>query len=273
MISPDFIIAGVSKAGTGALRYYLSQHPEIWIAPREIHYFDTYYDKDMEWYQSHFDAPDDALTGEKSPSYMASHMAAERMHMVIPEVKLIFLIREPVSRAYSAYWFYRLKDDYYDSFRDAMEHDPRLKAEGEYSRHIDRYREYYPEDQLLFMLSEHLRSHTQDAVKQVLQFLEVNDAYTVPDTSEQHATMQTDNSLYRFLLDVHNRAFDADTSELVSGVSSVVKRVFQYAGVLERYPPLDEETRAYYEAYFEPYNEALQEKTDLNLDVWRHNGR
>lgn len=270
-VKPDFIIAGAGKAGTGALRYYLQQHPSIMMADREIDYFNNHYDEGIDWYQSFFNGAR-GVTGEKSPGYMVSEVAPERIHETIPDVKIIFLFRDPVDRAYSEYWFYHLKGDYYPSFKMAMEQDPRLKWTGEYITHIERYRVFFPDSQLLYLLSENLRQYTQETLTHVLDFLEVDNNVQFSDLSEQHVGMQSDSLIYKLLLEAHRKCFHGSPGPVADRISSTVKEIFQYAGLLDSYPPLKPSLREQYNAYFKPFNEQLEQETDLNLDIWRHNG-
>jgi len=107
MKKPQVIIGGVQKGGTKALIDYLSQHDKIYAYPHEIHFFsrDKTYKKGFDWYCHRFDdARPDQIAIEKSPSYIYTPHVAERIQAVLPDIKLIFILRDPVKRAYSHYW-------------------------------------------------------------------------------------------------------------------------------------------------------------------------
>ena len=112
---PDFLVIGPQKSGTTALYQYLTDHPHICSASvNEIFFFDFKYDFGIDWYKSHFPIiPEfDYLTGEASATYFNSVKAMERIAEILPNVKLIFIIRDPIDRAIS---------DYYMKVRDGLE--------------------------------------------------------------------------------------------------------------------------------------------------------
>ena len=111
---PDTIIIGAMKCGTTSLFRYLCEHPNF--SPpksKEIHYFDYNYDKGLGWYSRQFPTKkmkwngqlkgQQIITGEASPYYMFHPHAMRRIAHLLPDVKLIVLLRNPVDRAYSHY--------------------------------------------------------------------------------------------------------------------------------------------------------------------------
>jgi hypothetical protein len=108
---PDFLVIGVVKGGTTSIFKYISQHPQV--APgiaKEVKYFknNNYAKHDLNWYRSHFPlnrqiTKDMRITGEASPQYFHNPEAPSRVHQVMPNAKLIVLLRNPVDRAYSHY--------------------------------------------------------------------------------------------------------------------------------------------------------------------------
>jgi cytochrome c-type biogenesis protein CcmH/NrfG len=107
--APDFIIVGAGKCGTSSLFRYLGQHPQILLPhKKELNFFTTEnFDKGFDWYLSHFPAITDYpdfLTGEASPAYFNHPLAIDKIPQVIPDTKLIFLLRNPVHRIIS--WYY-----------------------------------------------------------------------------------------------------------------------------------------------------------------------
>uniref|UniRef100_A0A915JR15 Sulfotransferase domain-containing protein n=1 Tax=Romanomermis culicivorax TaxID=13658 RepID=A0A915JR15_ROMCU len=101
---PNAIIIGVKKAGTRALLEYLKLNPDIRSPAPEIHFFDKYYFKGMEWYRYQM-APTWPwqITIEKTPSYFVTKKAPSRIFSMNPLIKLILVVRNPVTRAISDY--------------------------------------------------------------------------------------------------------------------------------------------------------------------------
>lgn len=113
---PDFVIIGAAKSGTTSLFEYLARHPGV-IPPfsKEIHFFDYGYARGEAWYRRHFplrrqlerggpDGRSRALTFEATPYYLAHPLVPERMARLMPDVKLVCLLRDPVSRTISSYY-------------------------------------------------------------------------------------------------------------------------------------------------------------------------
>src|SRR5579863_10505639 len=112
---PDFLIIGAQRGGTTSLFHYLEAHPCIKPAVnKDLHFFDRKYNKGLAWYRGHFPTRIEQyyaqkirrrafVTGEASPSYLFHPHTPRRVVQAIPHVKLIILLRNPVSRAYSQY--------------------------------------------------------------------------------------------------------------------------------------------------------------------------
>jgi hypothetical protein len=102
---PDFIIIGTQKGGTTFLFKLLSNHPYVRLPFRkEIEYFDIHFEKGINWYRSQFPIrKSNIITGESTPHYMSHPHVPKRIVEVIPHVKLIVILINPVDRAYSHY--------------------------------------------------------------------------------------------------------------------------------------------------------------------------
>src|SRR5688500_5445420 len=105
---PNLITIGAQKCGTSGLHYYLGLHPEVSMStPKELNYFiaERNWGRGPEWYGRHFD-PNARCRGESSPNYTAfpQHMGVpERMASVVPDAKLIYIVRDPLARIAAHY--------------------------------------------------------------------------------------------------------------------------------------------------------------------------
>lgn len=108
---PGVLIIGAQKAGTKSLFTYLANHPRMAAScKREVHYFDLNYHRGLPWYRSHFPPeralqriPEGGIAFEASPYYLAHPLAPYRVRGLLPTVKLLVLLRDPVARAVSHY--------------------------------------------------------------------------------------------------------------------------------------------------------------------------
>jgi len=111
---PDFIIGGAPRSGTTWLYSLAARHPEIEMAKPvvpEPKFFlrDDLYEKGLSYYSRTWFAfiPQDKHAGEKSTNYLESAVAAERIRRCLPAVRLVFILRNPIDRAFSNYLWSR----------------------------------------------------------------------------------------------------------------------------------------------------------------------
>jgi Sulfotransferase domain len=196
---PDFLIVGAQKAGTTALYAYLRRHPHI-TGPswKEVSFFDRHYLRGKAWYRGNFPnvlRSRSGLVGEASPSYLFHPLAPKRVAELLPEAKLIALVRNPIDRALSHYQHEVALGREPLSFEDALAaEDDRLrgeeerlvtepgyfshawwnytyKARGRYAEQLERWLEVFPRERLLVVPSEELLAEPERAHARVLAFL------------------------------------------------------------------------------------------------------
>lgn len=198
---PDFLIIGAQKGGTTFLYHLLCQHPYVEpAATKEVHFFDINFDRGVEWYRSRFSPPTQkegrkVLTGESSPYYIYHPHAAQRAAQVVPGVRLIALLRNPVDRAFSDYNHKAREGRESLSFEEAIaSEEERLRGEkermladetysspnyrrfsylsrGVYVDQLEDWRGYFDEGQLLVLKSEDFFEDPQAVFERVLEFL------------------------------------------------------------------------------------------------------
>jgi hypothetical protein len=200
---PDFVVIGAQKCGTTTFYGLLGKHPNVERAAiNEVHYFDRSenFAKGTEWYRRCFPAPQRknghrSITGEKTPSYLFHLRVPERMAEVVPQARLIVLLRNPVDRAYSHYHHLLRMGGRLRTFEEAIESEqarlshkpgelseqgygseagpkpPNLLARGIYVDQLQRWSKFFDDEQMLVLKSEDFYKHTADTMKSVLEFL------------------------------------------------------------------------------------------------------
>ena len=100
---PDFLCLGTQKGGTTSLHKLLQQHPQVYLpACKEVHYFSLHDQQGADWYAAHFQAADASQRcGDITPYYLFHPRAPQRIQELLPQAKLIVLLRDPVERALS----------------------------------------------------------------------------------------------------------------------------------------------------------------------------
>lgn len=211
MTLPNFLIIGAAKSGTSSLYMYLKQHPEIFMSPvKEPHFF-SFTDEtkntrgpgdsipgavtDILAYEELFDGvKNQKAIGEASPTYLYQPEAAKRIFELIPDVKIIVILRHPAERAFSAY-MHVVRDRREDAlnFGEALKlEDERKKNDwgplwhytsaGFYYDQLSRFYELFSGDQIKVFLYEELQKNELDLLKDIFNFLEVDPNF-MPDSS------------------------------------------------------------------------------------------
>ena len=130
---PTFVIAGVQKCGTTSLFQALARHPQV-VRPqqKELHFFDQHWGRGINWYRRQFPALNPGqITGESTPVYSYDPVARRRMSRTLPDARVIVVLRDPVSRAYSHYWHSRRNQEDLTTFEEALAAEPDRLAYGD----------------------------------------------------------------------------------------------------------------------------------------------
>lgn len=205
---PSYLIVGAQKGGTSALYEYLVRHPLVGRSTNEeVHYFSLNYGKGTAWYRGHFPTVARAafvrrrygrelVTGEASPYYIFHPHALERIRELLPDAKLIVVLRNPVDRAYSQYnHSFQMGFETLETFEAGLAAEPgRLEGElekmgadplynsyshfnhsylarGLYVEQLERLYRIFDERQILLETAEDLSTNTDAVYVRALQFL------------------------------------------------------------------------------------------------------
>jgi hypothetical protein len=166
--APDFLIVGAQKAGTTGLHYYLMQHPNLVGAyKKEVHYFDSdkNYEKGEKWYHKNFKNEQwkkSFLCFESSPAYMYRKEVPLRIKNDYPGMKIIMILRNPVSRAYSGWNFYRTSQE-----------EPSIVRRGIYIDQVKRYFDLFGSENVLVLGMKDMRNDKKKLLNEILRFLEL----------------------------------------------------------------------------------------------------
>lgn len=184
---PSFLIIGAMKGGTTSLYHYLKDHPDVFMSEtKELHYFVA--EKNLRrgtgWYERQFRKAGDAVAvGEASPDYAKFPLhkgVPERIADLVPEVRLIYVMRNPVERIRSHYLHDLACGRERRPIDQAVPGNEHYLAPSKYALQIEQYLEHFPREQLLLMTSENLRSDRQAAMRRVLDFIGVHDEWSRP---------------------------------------------------------------------------------------------
>lgn len=174
----DFIGIGAQRSGTSWTYACLYEHPEICIPIKEIHFFSRErFANGKEWYEANFKNCDATkIKGEFSTSYLYSEETAERIHSMYPDTKIIAIIRNPISRAFSQYGNAIKGGEIPESmsFEEYYTKDASVLAQGMYTKQLERYFNLFDTSQILVLVYEDNKKDPQKFMEQIYSFLGVD---------------------------------------------------------------------------------------------------
>jgi hypothetical protein len=210
---PNALIIGVQKSATTWLAKRLSQHPDIYMVPGEVHYFDweRNFAKGQKWYTSLFkDAVNQSIRCEKSGAYFwttCEGVAGEpsnkpqRIKTLLPEAKLIVILRNPVNRAISG-WNHNIRSGAICPSFDinrifTAEYSQTVKrhgilSRGLYYRQLNDYLEHFRRDQILILFFEtDILKNPAKGLRKATSFLGVNSDFAFKEISEAENKLES----------------------------------------------------------------------------------
>ena len=180
---PAFLGIGAPKAGTTWLYNMLSANPDIFMPrTKEIHYFDRRYDELLYMYTRKFKAGKSLITGEITPAY--SILEPERIefiHLIMPEVKLIYLLRNPIERAWSEAMHLLLRKANYktlnnvpDTVLENILNTDEITMRSAYTDNLDKWLSIFPQEQLLVLFYDDLKKNPRLLLEQVFSHIGIS---------------------------------------------------------------------------------------------------
>ncbi|GII75854.1 deacetylase sulfotransferase [Sphaerisporangium rufum] len=289
MALPDFLIAGVPKAGTTALHAALQRHPDLHLSRiKEPKFFltdgppparggpgdaETY--REHVWrreeYEALFDpAPAGALTGEATPFYLYDAGARRRVRELIPRARLIVILRDPVERAHSNWthlWSAGL-EPIGDVVRACAAEPERIAAGwahfwhyvglGRYGEQLRELYALFPREQVLVFRYRDLVDRPAATLDRICAFLGVRQGL-LTELPRENVTAHPDGGVRHALLSSARRL-------LPPAPAAAVERLLQHRGDSRR--PLTWEQRERLIPYFADDIRLLQEITGEDFGDW-----
>lgn len=265
-----FIIVGAMKAGTSSLGFHLNNHPDVYLPEKELQYFndDTKFNKGYDYYYSLFKPKGEKVIGEKTPTYSYQENVAERIYKFNPDIKLIWIFRNPVDRAYSNYLHAVKNGSELLSFDSAVENESeRIKSDiwkgyverSIYIKQVERYLKWFKIEQMHFIVFEEFKADPEKELKKVFDFLQVdsNKSYYAVEERNKTVMPRSPKSLYYV-----RKYFGAK-----SFVFKVINKINTF-GKAPGYQKMSDRMKKVLESRFIECNKELQNATGLDLTKW-----
>ena len=289
---PDFAVIGAAKAGTTALYWYLAEHPQIFMSPvKETNFFaygldehgDLLYGdpelhrfpvKTTRQYGELFaQASEGAVVGEASPIYLECPDAAGRMHELVPTIRIVCGLRNPVDRAYSDYVMYlRSRRRSLDPARDLTEGsewalpDSHWMRIGRYYKMLARYYRRFPREHIHVYLFDDLSGAPTHVVQEIYRFLGV-DAVFIPDFDTPHNVGGVPRNMLVERILSSSSARRALAPVVPRRAANWARRL-RTANV-DKAPPIPEDLRAVLALHFKEEVEKTEQLIGRDLATWR----
>jgi hypothetical protein len=269
---PDFLILGAQKCGTTSLAQALATHPDVFIpSAKEAHHYGSVTDDEVggDAYRKFFrDWNGQRLVGEATPNYLHNPASQRQISAGIPDLHAIVILRNPIDRAYSAYWHTVRTGSAPGSFEDTLAADeaamasgdmsaPLLVDRGRYAIQIRRYLEAgLDRSRLHIIIFEELLADPGGVLDGVQQFLGIEPMRLELPTANVAQASRLPKPMGRLLEKVARR------STAARSISNRLLYEFEP-------PPMRPETRARLVEEFAGDNEDLAQLLGWDLDSWR----
>jgi sulfotransferase family protein len=268
---PNFLVIGAMKCGTTSLAYHLRRHPQVFL-PRikELHYFNGRRDVGLDWYRQQFEGSEGYLAaGEATPAYMHELHAIDEMAEVIPDARLVAILRNPIDRAYSHYWHECTRGRESLSFEAALDAEPqrlleRTGADNVQAAYVDQGRylprlryvtKHFPRESLHVMILEDFEARPKEEFSELCEFIGVDPAL-MPDGLDRPV-----NEYFR----VRSLRFRNMTKRFPKKLRDGLGR---FNRIDADYVPMNPATRARLRDEFRGGNDALAEFLGRDLSAW-----
>lgn len=194
---PNFVVIGAMKGGTSSLARYLRAHPDVFMAtPKEPKFFTRYWDEGLGWYEQLFAGAGDAkAVGEASTDLtLAPDIPGipERVHAVLPDVRLVYVVRHPVRRTQSHYEYRAVpRGDHRAEtlpIAEALHAFPRYVDGSRYAFQLEQYLDLYPRERVLVISSDRLRDDRRATIRRVFDFIGVDPDFDSPTFDQEFRT-------------------------------------------------------------------------------------
>lgn len=278
MTLPNLVGCGAGKSGTTSLYYYLSEHPDVFMASvKETHFFSQHYEQGIDWYQRQFMGyGNEKIIGEFSTSYLMDKSVPERIQTILPNAKLLFIFRNPIERAFSNYWFSLSLGTQVGgrSFSDVIHSEEgfmKYIVPGFYYDHVSEFLEYFDQQQVFVMFTENLKRQPLVEIQRCYEFLGVDSSFQPDVHSIFNRTVFASNN-YRKKIDSNWLSFKSSLKPFflwlpndIRKTFSKVEQTFRNSFLGDEKPVIADIEEEYLRNLYQEKNQQLAELLDCDL--------
>lgn len=277
MTLPNFLVIGAQRAGTTLLYRLLDAHPEVFVPYRrkEVHYFDRYIDRGVQWYQEFF--PERGFEqqykaiGEVTADYIFDQQVPRRIHELLPACRLLVSLRHPVERAYSWYLYSVRSFNEKRAFAEFVSADPEPVKRGLYSEQLARYFELFPREAILTLIYEELVADPAGQLERLAAFLGLDRGWDDPHALMRERVNTSGAPRFRAAFAGARRLGELLTQRDLDWPVRWAKRagIGKMFGTAGPGPSLPPAARAWLETHYREEIRRLEDLLDRDLEIWR----
>ena len=296
---PNLFIPGAGKSGTSTLHELLHAHPDICMSNlKEPHFwtwphFDTFSDQEFEDYTHLFDDEERTYFGESSTGYMCFPNFIERIQQYYTATpKFIFILRNPIDRAYSHYWWLKGIGSEDLSFRDAFLHDFDVEPSedhrlpeahfkhyyqfGLYAKWLARFYDAFGAKNIHVITTEQLKDNRLEVLNSCFSFLELKTISAIPEVQSNQTQLLRFPKLYKYAKKLTwgdykiKRMAKPFVPKFIRHTlnTKMYNTVYKLTSTNKKYPAISQDDRQWLKAFYKKDVTALKELTHQDFSVW-----
>ena len=263
---PLFVTIGAMKSGTSSLHHYMRLHPDLHVSwVKETNHFLRPDPRPggMLRYKLLLTGPGQVV-GETSPNYTKSSIfpgVAQRMHAVVPDAKLIYILRDPVARALSHYHHNCLQGREQGTIDEAFatDVDNNYIITSRYYTQLEEYLRFYPEDRILILDFAELGQDPAAVMRRVFGFVGVDPGFTHPNFGKVYH-------------DSKRKRQPNELGRLINGIPVVRQVRYALPWVFEKplgRPRVEDDVRARIEGWLQDDAKKMRTFSGLSFETWK----
>lgn len=265
----DFLIIGAAKCATTWLQQQLQADPSVYMPDPELHFFSREYERGYQWYEDQFDVHAGAkVIGEKSNSYLSEPNAAKRIHSVLPNVKLVVQLRNPIERAYSDYCMLYRRGSVGADIQNYL--DPNVAAadrcinDGVYAPQIQSFIDLYGANSVLFLDFHDVAKNPENQMNLLRQHLNLDTNFPIKISDKK----VKDKSLKRIPPNMRKRLGWVKPIVKPLRNTAAFQAVWSRLSKASEYPELTPKLRASLSEFYQPHIRQLEAMANQSKAHW-----
>jgi|GEM_PF-4605690 len=275
---PTFLGIGAMKSGSSWVMNVIGTHPDILVVPWEMHFFNRSFEKGESWYREQFRRAEKdkretpyAAVGEFTPVYLFYPEVPGRIAEMMPDVRLLLVLRDPVQRIYSEFRSWCRLNNRSDDFADYLTFETAAIERGYYSRQIRRYLDHFPKEAITCLCFEQVSKDPDFLKTQLSEFLGVDSGgFDIDPNMSRNATYRPRfPGVYSALVNTQKRLARAGVHNLPQAARAMgLHKIFRAGEEKRGFPPMTASDLSYLQGLYGDEANELYRTLGLDFSEW-----